>query len=540
MESLILPSSIRESFMEDSVTDLLACELAGTVLSSLEEAKLFVRTHIVKYVQDSDSLVLSGGTDRIVSKLILFSQRKPAPLDGMLAKLVKGVKLADKYRTPLVNIYSLTDKEKSVIITIPYIDEKDSLSKRNFQLIATLLHYALGVAPGNISYHMDKNHGTTLNFEAVHIKLIEELISSAAMPSGAFPGEIMTVGDYKGNLPGLLASIHFLNRKLNYLRRRTPPKGKKIDSINTSVLRTLFNARTGLTDRSGSFATMLLKGALSVITSARNTNLPGGWIVSNRTINGVKSDTGLAYKLGYTEVIPYHHKLVKVLNTTTRIKPDGKLHLVTLEDKDKLSYPEFRTGAVLTAPVLESDDAEVAMTLVKRDPFHCKSAKVLDTFKNVKFYKMIDSLDRCHAILLSCGKSQKTKPIHYEQARNELLHLSAKCPIIDGSSTERTKLSEIRKSNLDFCSKLYRHKLGDGNKRSAEDAMDVDVETSLKRSPHVKRQKRVDSTTREEDSEGNTSEGLPSVRAPSVLPLPTSRHGKRQASGSRAKIVGKK
>jgi len=517
------------------VTDLLAVELAGTVLSSLEEAKLFVRTNIVKYVQDSNALIISGATDRIVTKLLLYSNRQPAPLDGLLAKLVKGVKLADKYKTPLVNMYSLAEGEKSVIFTIPYIDEKDSLSKRNFQLLATLIHYTMGIAPTRIAYHMDKQHGTTLNFQAVHVKLIEELISSAAMPSGAFPGEVMSVGDYKGNLPGLLASIHFLNRKLNFLRRRTPPKGKKVDVINTSVLRSIFNSRTGLADKSNSFPTMLLKGALSLITSARNTSFPGGWVVSNRSLNSIKSDTGLSYKLGYTELLPYHHKLAKVLNTKAVIKPDGKLHLVESDSKQQMSFTEFRTGTVLTAPFLESNDAEVALTSVKRDPFHCKSGAVINTFRNTKYYRMIDSLDRCHAILLSCGKSQKTKPIHYEQARNELLHLSAKCPIIDGSGSERTKLSEIRKPNLDFCCKIYRHKLGDGNKRNIEDVTMTDEGTQLQRSPHVKRQKRDEVTSRDEDEDSEESSTKPSTGASSKSSLPTSRHGKRQAPGSRAK-----
>jgi hypothetical protein len=516
--------------MENSITDLLACDLSGTILSILEEARLYVRTNIGKFVQNAEELVTTGSTDRIVVKLLLFSQRKPAPLDEMLAKLVKEVKISDKYKTPLVNMYNMSATEKSVIITLPALDEKDTLSKRNFQLLATLLHYTLGVAPGSIAYHMDKTHGTTLNFEAVHVKLIEELISSAAMPSGAFPGEIITLGDYKGNLPGLLASIHFLNRKLNYLRRRTPPKGKKVDVFNTSMLRSVFNARTGLSDKSNSYSTMLLKGALSLICSARNTAFPGGWIVSNRAINSVKSDTGLSYKLGYTELVPYFHKINKILNTRTIVKPDGKLHLSPVDAKAPMSFTEFRTGTVLTAPFIETNDHEVAMTVIKRDPFHCKSGKTLDTFKNTKYYKMIDSLDRCHAILISCGKSPKTKPVHYEQARNELLHLSSKCPIIDGTGSERTKLSEIQKPTLDFCAKLYRHKLGDGKKRDAEGAMDVDSGSQLKRSPNVKKVRREDKSSSRESRLVETP-GPPADRPI----LPVTGHGKRQAAGSRPK-----
>jgi hypothetical protein len=280
---------------------------------------------------------------------------------------------------------------------------------------------------------------------------------------------------------------------------------------------------------------MLLKGALSVMCSAKNSAFPGGWIVSNRSINNVKSDTGLAFKLGYSELVPYHHKLVKVLNTRTVTKPDGKLHLFPIDDKAKMDFIEFRTGTVLTAPMLESLDHADCTTAVKRDPFHCKSGKVLDTYKNVKFYKMIDSLDRCHAILLSCGKSQKTKPIHYEQARNELLHLSAKCPIIDGSGSERTKLSEIRKPNLDFCTKLYRHQLGDGKKRSANDAMDVDEETQIAGKPQKKKMKRDERASRAEEAESEISVSEPSTRSASQTSLPSSRHGKRQAPGSRTK-----
>jgi len=93
----------------------------------------------------------------------------------------------------------------------------------------------------------------------------------------------------------------------------------------------------------------------------------------------------------------------------------------------------------------------------KTEPLRVKSDKALETFSDSKFHKVVNSLNRSHAILLNIQKgNKKTKPIHYEQARNELLHLSDKVPIKDGYGVEYSKLSELPSTVYEYCRKLYR------------------------------------------------------------------------------------
>ncbi|WZH62089.1 hypothetical protein [Fusarium graminearum ormycovirus 1] len=444
--------------MEDSLTDCICMNISDTKITSPQEAKLFVTNQLKKFVNETDAFVISGALERIVVKVLLYSIGKPAPRDGKLAKLVKSVKLADKYKIPLVHLYHENDTPK-IVVRIPELAKEDTSSRSSFDSIMTLLHYTTGVKPENMFYHMDSALGTSLVFESVHSKLIDELTASAALPSGAFPGEVIKIGTYQCNLPSILAALHLLSRKSAYLRARSPQGKEKVYTVSSQELRATFNTRTGLSDKSKSYSAMLLKAALAVTVGTTNRIFPGGWIKANRALNQVKSDTGLVYKMGLSEKVPYHHKLMAVLQTDVVEKPDGKLHLVDLKGKEykEYSFLTFRTGTVLTAPSLNHTSESPMESQMKKDPLSVKNEATLKTFGDTKYHKCINSLNRAHALLLIVGKgNSKTKPIHYQIARNELLHLSSKVPICDGLGGSYSKLSDLPKPTYDFCSKLFR------------------------------------------------------------------------------------
>jgi hypothetical protein len=446
--------------MEDALTDILASACIGNPLTSLADTKTFVKAQVPKLVSGHTALLLSGAVDRITSKLVLFFVGRPAPRDGKLGKLVRDVKLSDKYKVPLVQL-NLINGVTRITVRIPAIAESDTASMAAFESIMTLLHYTTGVKPENMFYVADKELGTTIHLDQVLIKLIDELTSSASLPSGAFPGEIVSFGEYKGNTPTILATLHLLARKQFYLRRRDPQRKEKVICVTSQELRSSFNLRAGLTDKSKSYGSMLMKSALAVIVSTTNRVFPGGWISSNRMINKVKSDSGLIFKLGYCEKIPYHHKLMAVIHNTVTTSPNGSSKVLTQSGQEfkNYSFLEFRAGAVLTAPKLISSSEEEFTLQAKREPLNFKVESVVDNFTDNKYHKVINSLNRAHALLVTCNKgNSKTKPIHYEIARNEFLHLSAKAPIRDGLSGEYTHLSELPKPVYEHCRKLFRFK----------------------------------------------------------------------------------
>lgn len=444
--------------MEDSLTDIIACNIGDEKLSGPLEAKTFVMNQVKRLVQGFDALLVGGALDRIAAKVLLFSMGKSAPMSGKLGKLVRSVKLSDKYKVPLVQLYHEGEVPK-VLVRIPAIHSEDKSSYSAFESIMSLLHYTTGVKPQNMLYVFDDSLGTDIKFDTVHNKLIDELTASAALPSGAFPGEVVTIGQFKGNLPTLLSTMHFLARKGNYLRKRSPQGKEEVYCVSSQELRATFNTRTGLTDKSKSYSAMLLKAALAVTVSTTNRVFPGGWIKATRSLNQVKSDSGLAYKLGYAEKAPYHHKLMSIIQNRPIEKPDGKLHLVSTTGTEykEYSFLEFRAGFVFTIPSLTTS-AEVSFdTQVKKDPLSIKNEDTINAYSDQKYYKAIDSLNRAHALLVTVNKgNSKTKPIHYEIARNEFLHLCAKVPLKDGSGREGKNISDIQQPLVDYCRKLYR------------------------------------------------------------------------------------
>jgi len=306
---------------------------------------------------------------------------------------------------------------------------------------------------------MEEELGDRISFDQISIKLIDELTSSASLPSGAFPGEIVKFGEYKGNLPTILATLHLLARKQFYLRRRDPLRKEDVTVVTAQELRSSFNLRTGLSDKSKSYSVQLLKAALAVIVSTTNRVFPGGWIKSNRAINEVKSDSGLIFKLGYCEKVPYHFKLMAVIHNTTSVSPTGQRKIVSQAGQEHKSYSflEFRAGTVLTAPKLVSSLGEEFITQSKKEPLNFKVESVVENFSDNKYHKVINSLNRAHALLVTCNKGNtKTKPIHYEIARNEFLHLSAKSPVRDGNGAECINLSDLPVSVYEYCKKTFR------------------------------------------------------------------------------------
>jgi hypothetical protein len=529
-ESLCLPSAVKEAFMEDSLVDLLVLKLNETKLSSVADAKTFVTANVPKLVSGASALLVGGSVDRIIAKLLLFSVGKPAPRDGKLAKLVRDVKLADKYKVPLVNLYHVGDTLK-VLIRIPVIATTDVASRAAFESVLTLLHYTTGVKIENMLYHMDADLGDKILLEANHISLLDELTASAALPSGAFPGEVLSIGKYKATLPTILATLHLFAKKQNYLRRRDPQGKEEVKVVSTQDLRSTFNVRVGLTDKSKSFGSMLVKSCLSVICSATNRVFPGGWIKSNRVLNEVKSDSGLLFKLGYAEKLPYLFKLTKVVNTSVTVKPDGSKTLHDQSGKEnEFSFLEFRAGTVLSAPFLDHTRSETMDSQVKKDPLTCKFERTLNNFSDSKYHKTINSLNKAHALLITCNKgNSKTKAVHYEIARNEFLHLSAKCPITDGLGGKHLNLSDLPVPIYEYCKKTFRFKTKAKRSivESIEDtAMETDEPPSKKASQPLP-QANVQETPRAKPALPRKKKGKEIKRTPAV------RRSSRAASQTR-------
>jgi len=392
--------------MEDSVVDIAIMALSDTKPQSLADVRVWMKANLLQMVSGASALVATGALERIAVKIWLYFNGSTIKIDSKLMKLVKSAKASDKFNAPLFQLFSGKGKCKA-IIRCPNFKEDDTNSKNHLDSLATLVHYTCGIAATDILVYKDEALGDKLIYDSVHAKLIDELTASASLPSGIYPGEVVSLGGYKGNLPSLLASMHLLARKRQYLRKRTPMKGEKVVSVTGEELRKIFNSRAGLVDKTNSIPIMIFKSILASIVSARNRVFPGGWIVSNRQINQVKSDIGLVFKLGWAEKCPDYHKLEMVLKFKPSVDPKGKISIKDQSEEKEWTFLEFRTGSVLTAPFLDPNKSETFKQQRRTEPLQVKNEATLDVLGNSKYFKIVNTLNRAHAILLNVQQGNK-------------------------------------------------------------------------------------------------------------------------------------
>jgi hypothetical protein len=383
---------------------------------------------------------------------------------------MKATKLRDDNLVPLVQLNHVEQKPR-VTFVIPEFKDEDTLSKRNLEVLVTLAHYALGVPVENLYLFKDPAQGSELRFDASTLKMMEDLSASAATPSGAYAGVDVKIGSYTGNLPTMLATMHLLAIKQTFIRKRTPRKGENVFYVTSQELRSVFNQRSGLVNPK-SYGSRVVRALLATIVSVSNKRFPGSWIKSNRDRNHVKTDLGLLSILGYTEKIPYNHKLQSVIFHDTVLDPKSQLKIRSKFNKDEfkeLSFLEFRSAVSLTCNRINPKSSLSFDKQIAVEPLSCKDPLIVKNYDNSRFFKSIDALSRAHAIMVSCGKStSKSKPIHYEKARNEFLHSTSRNPITDVNGTEYHSIKDLPVPIREYCCQLYRFKYKP--KRDAEEA----------------------------------------------------------------------
>jgi hypothetical protein len=382
------------------------------------------------------------------------------------------------------------DKELWVSVRIPSIDFTQEPGKSHLDALLTLIHYGFGVAVDHIRVIRDPDMGPTLSFEPGLLKVLDELSSSVAVPVSQ-SGNISQLGEYKGTLPGILASIHLLALKQSYVRRRTPLKGRKVTHVTLEMLKATFNARSGL-GKSNTVSAALMRAVLAEMTSSRNKRFPGAWIAQNRHLNTVKTDLALLFKMGYTEKVAHPHRLQQVLFNTVTLDPSGKRKVRSIlkeEDEKHLSYPVFRAGTVMLARKLDTSSGDSFESQARVDPLQSKSRRVIDNFNDQKVFRAVDALNRASAILDGTSRgTSKCEPVHFEQARNEFINQCAHLPIIDSKGITYESIQDLPRPVTDYCRKVYRYSTEPKDKRSRPESLPQDSQ-DLKRVKTIPRGK---------------------------------------------------
>jgi hypothetical protein len=430
----------------------------------------------------SDALVASDVCGRLATKLVLYLSGSPIDNNGSLASLLKLGKKADRMKAPLVTIVH-KDDIRQLVIRLPSVDLSDGLIVDNISLLFNFIRILLKVDIENFRVVKDSDLGTDIVLNKYHIDLMETLSSSAEHPSGLFLGEFYKFETgFSGNLPCLLAAMRYLSTYKNFLRPR--PKGlKEVKAVrvNYSDLQTTFNMKSGL-HKKEDYTSLLIRNVLRILVNPTNKIFPGGWNNSVKVSNGAKAVVGLLYKMGWVERVPLKSKVLSVLYTDVETDSKGKKALKNHSEKGyNLGYAAFRTGLALLLPMIDPSSSEEMEIQIGRDPLKISNPKIIEAYSNIPHAKLIDQLSYTNAVRLSCSaKSTKSKPIHYEMARNNLLHRSDKVEYKDANGKIYHSLEDIPKSTLDFLRKKLSYPV---KKRQAENDKPIEGESSKAQAP---------------------------------------------------------
>jgi len=304
---------------------------------------------------------------------------------------------------------------------------------------------------------------------------METVSSSSKHPSGLFLGDYFRfVNGYSANLVGILASMRIISTYKQFLRPRPVKKGDSNKRVNFSDLQELFNLKAGLKGKDD-YTSSLLKSVFKILVSPSTRSFPGGWIHSAKLSNSVKSVTGLLFSMGWAECVPLKSKILDVVFNEVQHQDNSKSKLKVVNKKDmkkNSSFIEYRTGVALLLPMIDPTSNVSLDEQINLDPLRIKDEKIINNYSNVAACKLVDKLNHTSALKQSCSvKDSKTKPIHYEMARNELLHLSDKVQLRDARGHTYKLHSEIPENVNNFLKKKLAYPI----KRVREtDSMDID------------------------------------------------------------------
>jgi hypothetical protein len=255
------------------------------------------------------------------------------------------------------------------------------------------------------------------------------------------------------------------------------------------------------------FVIAFIKSIFAQVTKAGNENFPGGWINSLRKRNKCSTDIGLFYKLGYSEKVPSLHKVKDIIFNEVLTREDGKkvLSNISTNEKNKrnCSFIEYRTAVHSLTPMINPGSDVKFDKQVSEDSLKIRDAQKITTWTDNKFHAYVDAVNVAFAIKSSLDdKKSKSTPLHYEQARNRVLHMSAHLPLVDSQGKSYESVMKVDSKIESYLRTTFKYPKKDTSKRGPEEQPppdgdeEMDEDPSSTQEPEPKRTRSSRATTR--------------------------------------------
>lgn len=441
----------RDAYFESSLVDMLITYSSDlSIISSLQDCKMFLLHHLKGKVEITTAGVANGAADRLSRKLFLYIQNKDQEGNTELERLLKTLQKSTNISQNLVEQY-YKDEISYLIIYLPDFDDSDEDTRKVLLLLVSFALKMHQTPIDNLRIVKDSKIGSgKLSCPQTFSKLMKDLIASSESSLGLYAGEVYKFGSgCEFNLVECIAAMRLLNIKQEFIRKQKFSQESKKSPTSFNMLQETFNVSAGLKSKESSYVIKFIKTVIKSMIAKHNRGFPGGWIHASRTRNKVKSDFALLNIMGWTEKVSSTHKLNEVIfNTVDPRKeddPKSKDRIINITaDKRQFLHAEFRTAVALTLPRLDTSEPSKFDSDYKLDPLSVRSLQICNNFCSEKRDLLVDQLNEAYIFRMSeKNPKSKTKAIHYKIARDRLLKLSSNMPLIDARGRRFTSFSNI-------------------------------------------------------------------------------------------------
>jgi len=332
----------------------------------------------------------------------------------------------------------------SIVVRIPKMDEhnlgvRDNLGKY-LQWASTLLGYDAT----KIRIISDATLGTTVALPVKLNRFMDNTMAQCVSIASNVDRHQFSAG-IKGNTAELIAACKVMRRYSGLVHKSlTLPKGAS--PVTLLDLKRVINARAGLDETSLTrFEQAFVRGVLNELTKVNARYFPGEYIRSLRNINGVSSNTGVLYKLGYEPKVMNAKKLHYVVTQKpllVTVKPSDEKERQSKsqpKEKDEIklvvkqltrenhpgggSHQEVRTLIAGSTPYLSTRSKNSIKAQITRDILDVRESRTLEFYNRNR--EFVDAVNTAYACGVSIGrKGSKSTVAGYNNLRNHAIALS--------------------------------------------------------------------------------------------------------------------
>jgi len=393
----------------------------------------------------------------------------------------------------------------TIVARIPSYDTSNTGQMDNLGKYLRWAVTILGIKDPVVKILPDEKLGNAIVLPAKLERMMDMTIAAISLPPKESGEKAEFKTGLKANLVELIAAVRIMRRYQGALQKMPAPKGKKSLVTTLDDLRSSINGRAGLNEHGlPAFSAIFIKSILNELTKPNNSRFPGKWIASLKETNGVKTNTGLLYKLGYEGAIANPQKVIAVVRTAviekTAPKEESKKPsksdktdkkkkfelLVQTKDKvpNGISHKEFRLGAFLLLPLINPKSNEGPKDQLSRDTITLKDKSIIGFYK--KNRDVVDAMNLAYATKQAIGKKDsKATFLGYKSARGHAIRLTANRAWIDGAGNEYQRLKDLPEHVRNFLLSFLNRKLVEGDESDSDEEEDEEIETEEK-DPHSK------------------------------------------------------